>query len=277
MNPAKYADLHLHTIFSDGTYAPDELISASAGAGLSAIAITDHDTVEAVSPAMDSAKRIGFELLPGIELTVEYAGIEIHMLGYLLDYKCARLARRLKILKQNRIERVYKICARLKKMNLPLEPQAVFDIAGSGTVGRLHIARAMVKENLVKSIYDAFKVYIGDKCPAYVLGFRFSPQQAIELIREAGGIPVLAHPYLMNNDELIPKFAALGLMGLEAYYPEHSQGMVNHYRAIASKYNLLVTGGSDYHGDAKPNVKLGCLKVGYELVERLKAAKAELE
>lgn len=276
MNPAKYADLHLHTVFSDGTYTPPELVSASVKAGLSAIAITDHDTVEAITPAIEPAKKEGIELLPGIELTVEYEGIEIHMLGYLVDYKCATLGKRIKTLKHNRIERVYKICDKLKKMGVPLEPQAVFDIAGEGTVGRLHIARAMLKQNLVKSIYDAFKVYIGDKCPAYALGFRFSPQQAIELIRGAGGISVLAHPYLMNNDELVSKFAALGLMGLEVYYPEHTRSLVNHYLAIARKYNLLVTGGSDYHGDAKPNVKLGCLKVDYELVEKLKAAKAKL-
>lgn len=276
MNPVKYADLHLHTVFSDGTYTPAELVSAGVKAGLSAIAITDHDTVEAVAPGLKAAEKENLQLLPGIELSVEYQAIEIHMLGYLIDYKCSKLGKGIKTLKTNRIERVYKICDKLKKMGVPLEPQAVFDIAAKGTVGRLHIAWAMVKQNLVKSVYDAFKTYIGDKCPAYVLGFRFSPQQAIELIRDAGGIPVLAHPYLMNNDELISEFVTFGLMGLEAYYPEHTQSLVNRYRAIARKYNLLVTGGSDYHGDAKPNVKLGCLKVNYDLVEKLKAAKAKL-
>ncbi len=272
----RYADLHLHTVFSDGTFTPAELVKASVKAGLSAIAVTDHDTVEGVTPAIEAAEKEDIELLPGIELTVEYQAIEIHMLGYLIDYKCAKLGKRIEVLKHNRVERVYKICDKLKKMGACLDPQAVFDISGNGTVGRLHIARAMVKQNLVNSLYDAFKTYIGDKCPAYVLGFRFSPQEAIELIRDAGGIPVLAHPYLMNNDELIPKFAALGLMGLEVYYPEHTQRLISRYRAMARKHNLLVTGGSDYHGDAKRNVKLGCLKVDYELVKRLKAAKAKL-
>ncbi|MDI6606502.1 MAG: phosphatase, partial [Candidatus Omnitrophota bacterium] len=146
-------------------------------------------------------------------------------------------------------------------------------IAGGGTVGRLHIARAMVRENLVNSIYDAFKTYIGDKCPAYVLGFRLSPQEAIKIIKDAGGISVLAHPYIMNNDELISEFSGFGLRGVEVYYPEHTQGMINHYLDIAKKCNLLVTGGSDYHGEAKPNVKIGSIKVDYELVEKLKRAK----
>lgn len=269
----KFADLHLHTVFSDGTYTPQQLVSESAKSGLSVIAITDHDTVGGIPSAIEIAKKENIELLPGIELTIEYNGIEIHMLGYLIDYKSASLTEKLKTLKQNRIERIYKITDKLKNMGVTLEPEAVFAVAGEGTVGRLHIARAMVKEKLVNSIYGAFKTYIGDKCPAYVLGFRLSPQEAIKLIKDAGGIPVLAHPYLMNNDELISEFSGFGLMGLEVYYPEHTQGMVNHYLDIAKKCNLLVTGGSDCHGETKPNVKIGSVKVSYELAEKLKQAK----
>ncbi|MFH0762721.1 MAG: PHP domain-containing protein [Candidatus Omnitrophota bacterium] len=269
----KFADLHLHTNFSDGTYTPQELIAASLRAGLSAIAITDHDTVDGISLAEAAAEKENIELLPGIELTVEHNGIEIHLLGYLIDYKSAGLLEKLKTLKQIRIKRVYKITDKLKDMGLALDPESVFAIAGEGTVGRLHIARAMLKQKLVGSIYDAFKTYIGDKCPAYVLGFRLSPREAIQVIKDAGGIPVLAHPYLMKNDELISEFSGFGLMGLEVYYPEHSQGMVNHYLDIAKKYNLLATGGSDYHGEVKPGVRIGSAKVSYELVEKLKQAK----
>jgi 3',5'-nucleoside bisphosphate phosphatase len=269
----KFADLHLHTIFSDGTYTPQQLVAESARAGLSAIAITDHDTVDGIPSAAAAAEKENIELLPGIELTVEYKGIEIHILAYLIDYKSPRLLEKLKILKDNRIQRIYKITDKLKNMGVTLKPEAVFAIAGGGAVGRLHIARAMVKENLVNSIYDAFKIYIGDKCPAYVLGFKLSPQEAIKIIKDAGGISVLAHPYIMNNDELISEFSGFGLRGVEVYYPEHTQGMINRYLDIAKKCNLLVTGGSDYHGEAKPNVRIGSIKVDYELAEKLKRAK----
>jgi predicted metal-dependent phosphoesterase TrpH len=131
----------------------------------------------------------------------------------------------------------------------------------------------MVQEKIVSSVYEAFKNYLGDTCPAYVCGFRFTPRQAIELIKDVSGIPVLAHPYSMNRDDLIPEFIHYGLMGLEAYYPEHSQSMINFYLGIAKKYNLLVTGGSDFHGDAKPEVKIGAVKIPYELVNKLKQAR----
>ena len=131
-----------------------------------------------------------------------------------------------------------------------------------------------MKAGLVGSIAEAFRRYIGDKCPAYVCNFRFSPSEAIKLIRDVGGIPVLAHPYTLNRDELIPEFVDCGLMGLEVYYSEHTQGMINLYLALAKEYNLLVTGGSDCHGNAKPEVKIGSVKIPYELVEKLKEAKA---
>jgi predicted metal-dependent phosphoesterase TrpH len=272
----KFADLHLHTIFSDGTYSPSELVSESKKAGLSAVAIVDHDTVGAIAPAIGIAETENIELLSGIELSAEYDGLEIHILGYLIDYKNKDLLERLETLKKNRIDRVYKIVDKLKGIGIALDPRTVFDIAKQGTVGRLHIARALLSEGKVSSVFEAFKKYIGDKCPAYVLGFRLSPNEAIKLIKDAGGIPVLAHPYTLDNDDLILKFIDYGLMGLEVWYPEHSQSMTNFYLNLAKKHNLLVTGGSDYHGNAKPGIKIGSIKIPYELVERLKAAKGRL-
>lgn len=272
----KFADLHLHTIFSDSTYTPQELISESAKCALSAIAVVDHDSVEGIEPITEIAKTENIEVLPGIELTAEDGGLEIHILGYLIDYKNAPLIEKLETLRKNRIERIYKIVDKLKSMGITLKPNTVFDIAKQGTVGRLHIARALVKEGMVDSIFEAFKKYIGDKCPAYVLGFRFSPKEAIKLIKDAGGIPVLAHPYTLNNDGLIAEFIGYGLMGLEVYYPGHSQSMINFYLNLARSNNLLVTGGSDCHGNAKPEVMIGSIKIPYELVEKLKEAKQEL-
>ncbi len=270
----KFADLHLHTIFSDGTYTPQELISASVRCGLSAVAVVDHDTILGIEPAIKIAKTGNIEVLAGVELSAEYDSQEVHILGYLIDYKKEKLIDKLEFLKKNRIERIYKIVDKLKNMGVALEAESVFDIAREGTVGRLHVARAMVKAGLISSIAEAFRKYIGDKGPAYVCNFRFSPSEAIKLIKEAGGIPVLAHPYTLNNDELISKFVDCGLMGLEVYYSEHSQGMINLYLALAREYNLLVTGGSDCHGNAKPEAKIGSVKIPYELVEKLKEAKA---
>lgn len=272
----KFADLHLHTIFSDGTYSPFELVSESKKADLSAIAVVDHDTVGAISPAIEIAKTENIEVLAGIELSSEYNGLEIHILGYLIDYKNKHLIEKLETLKKNRIERIYKILDKLKGMGITLNPQGIFDIARQGTVGRLHVARAMVLEGKVSSIFEAFQRYIGDKCPAYVLGFKFSPQEAIKLIKDSGGIAVLAHPYTLHNDDLILEFIDYGLMGLEVYYPEHSQAMINFYLNLAKKHNLLVTGGSDCHGDAKPEIRIGSIKIPYELVERLKEAKTNM-
>ncbi|MBU1726329.1 MAG: PHP domain-containing protein [Candidatus Omnitrophica bacterium] len=272
----KFADLHLHTVFSDGTYTPSGLIKAASEAGLSAISVVDHDTVAGLEPCIEIGMPRGIEVLPGIELTSEYEGLEIHILGYLIDYRNNNLIKQLAILKETRIKRIYEIAAKLKELGVILKPQTVFDLAKEGTVGRLHVARAMLQEKLVGSIYEAFQKYIGDRSPAYVLGFRLSPLEAVKLIKNAGGIPVLAHPYSLRNDDLIPKFAEFGIMGLEIFYPEHSQGMINLYLDIAKKYELLVTGGSDCHGDAKPDVKIGSIKLPYELVESLKKAKERL-
>jgi len=269
----KFADLHLHTLFSDGTYTPEDLIQESLRSGLSAIAVVDHDTIDGVEPAIQVAKKNEVEVLPGIELSAEDDGLEIHILGYLIDYKRQDLKEKLVLLRKNRIERIYKIVDKLKNLGLTLKAEAVFDMAGEGTVGRLHVARAMVNAGLVSSTGEAFQKYIGDKSPAYVCNFRFSPQDAIKLIKDVGGIPVLAHPYVLNSDNLIPKFIDYGLMGLEVYYPEHSQGMVNFYLGLTKKYNLLVTGGSDCHGNAKPEARIGSIKIPYELVEKLKEAK----
>lgn len=268
----RFADLHLHTVFSDGAFTPAQLVSASSSCGLSAIAVVDHDTVDGVSPALAIAQEKDIEVIPGIELTAEYQGLEIHILGYLIDIKNAVLLEKLMALKKNRIERIYKMVDKLKAMKVALKPEMIFDLAKHGTVGRLHVARAMVKEGLVNSIAEAFRKYIGDNCEGYVLGFRLSPQEAIALIKQAGGIPVLGHPYTIRKDTLVLEIIGYGIMGLEVYYPEHSQAMVNYYLGMAQKYNLLVTGGSDFHGDAKPNVKLGSIKILYELVEKLKNA-----
>lgn len=266
----KFADLHVHTFFSDGTSSVPDLLNASKRAGLSCIAITDHDTIAAVPLAEKASAEFDLEIIPGIELSTEYNGLEVHILGYFIDYKNNYLIKRLNSLRDARIERIYKITAKLNELGVKLNPETVFGIAKNGTVGRLHIARAMVKEGIVGSTGEAFAKYIGDNCPAYVCGFRFTPQEAINLIADSHGLSVLAHPYLLKNDDLIAEFAKYGIKGLEVYYPEHTQSMNNFYLEKAKKFNLLVTGGSDFHGSAKPDVKMGMVKLPYKFVELLK-------
>lgn len=272
----EFADLHLHSLFSDSTYTPEELILEVAKHDLSAISLVDHDTVDGIEPTLEAAKSKDIEVLPGVELTAEEEGREIHILGYLIDYKNKALIEKLDYLRKNRVERVYKILDKLKDMNIRLEPETVFEIAKQGTVGRLHVARAMLKEGWVVSTAEAFQRYIGDRCHAGVLGFKFSTLEAIKLIKDVGGIPVLAHPYTINKDELILQLIDYGLMGIEVYYPAHTQSMINFYLGWAKKFDLLITGGSDCHGDAKPEGKIGSVKIPYALVERLKTAKEKL-
>lgn len=269
----KFADLHLHTNYSDGTYTPGELVKKALDAGLSCISLTDHDTVSGIPEIISLSENTGLEIMPGIEISSEYNSKEVHVLGYLIDHTSSSLLHKLEALKENRIERIHRIIKKLNSLGIDLKAQNVFDISGGGIPGRLHVARALEYHGFVSSIHEAFNKYIGDNGPAYVLGFRFSPQEAIKFIRDNGGIPVLAHPYILDDEGLIVDFIKLGIMGLEVYYPEHSQGEINFFLNLAKDYNLLVTGGSDCHGKAKPQVRIGSMKIPYSLVEKLKEAK----
>ena len=273
----KFADLHIHTKFSDGTYSPEELINQAARVGLDSIAITDHDTLDGVARTTEAAREKNIEVISAIELTAQYNGLEVHILGYFIDYSSSTLIKKLAVLKEVRRERIYKMVDKLKKMNIDIEAEQVFKISGSGTVGRLHLARALLEAGYVDSIYRAFHKYIGDQSPAYICGFRFNPLEAIKLIRDYGGIAVLAHPLSLKRDDLIPLFVEYGMRGLEVYYPEYAKTMTDYYSSLADKYKLLITGGSDFHGDAKPEVKLGSIKLPYALVEKLKEEKSKLK
>lgn len=272
----RFADLHLHTIFSDGTYTPQELIYQVSNVGIEAIAVADHDTVEGIIPTLETAKKKNIEMIPAIELSAEYDGLEVHILGYFIEYKHAELIKKLDFLKENRRERMFKMVDKLKKMEVDIDIEEVFNLAQGAPLGRLHLARALLKKGYVNSIFDAFKKYIGEQAPAYICGFHFSPYEAIKLIRDSRGIAVLAHPYSIKRDDLIPLFVDYGMRGLEVYYPEHTKAMTNYYKNLADKYNLLITGGSDCHGNAKPEVHLGSIKIPYLLVEKLKEEKAKL-
>jgi len=269
----KFADLHLHTLFSDGTYTPRELIDLASTLDIAAVAVTDHDTVEGIVPTIEAAKDKDIEVIPAIELTAEHQGLEIHILGYFIEYGNKTLIKELAVLKENRLERLSKMLNKLKEMNVNIKAEQVLKISGAGTVGRLHLARTLVTEGFANSIYEAFGKYIGEHSPAYVCGFRFNPAEAIKLIRDYGGIAILAHPYILKKDDLISLFVEQGLRGLEVYYPEHSKAMTRHYKDLADRYGLLVTGGSDCHGSAKAEAQLGSIKLPMEFVEKLRQEK----
>lgn len=273
---SKFADLHVHSHYSDGTFSPQHIVHEAVKKGLACISITDHDSTQAIDDAVKAAGE-ELEILPGIELTAEANGREIHILGYLLDYKNAAFLKMLEQMRQVRVKRIYAICEKLKKEGIELEPQEVFRLATHGSVGRLHVARALAEKGDVFSISDAFHRYIGDKGPAYVGKFKMTPREAIDWILKVKGIPVLAHPYILGDNALIPDFVKDGIMGIEAFYTEHSSRQTQEYIRIAGEYNLLVTGGSDCHGVAKEESHLGKVKLPYEYVEKLKEAQCRLK
>jgi len=267
----KYADLHVHTFYSDSTFSPQEVVSYAKAKNLSAIAICDHDTVDGIEPCMAIGDEAGIEIIPGIEMSVEKIDAEIHLLGYFIDWKQDWLRKKLKIIQDSRVERIHLIMEKLKSLGISVDVEEVFKIAvNKGSVGRLHVAKAMLNSRVVKNLREAFDKYIGFSKPCYVPYTKLLPGEAVEFILKAGGVPVIAHPRLMGNDEYIDEFIHYGLRGLEVYHTDHKPHISRHYEAIAKEKGLIMTGGSDCHGMGKGRVLLGSVRVPYDLVEKLK-------
>lgn len=266
----KYADLHVHTFYSDSTFSPEEVISCAKDKALAAIAICDHDSIDGIEPCRRLGVDAGVEVIPGIELTVEKSDAEIHILGYFIDWKKEWFQKKLKELQDFRIDRIHRMVEKLHGVGVEVEARDVFDLAGRGSVGRLHLAQAMLKDGLIKNIREAFAKYIGYAKPCYISSIRFSPKEAIEILLQAGGVPVLAHPAIMNKDEYIPELIGYGLKGIEVYHTDHRPAVVKRYEKLAEEYGLLLTGGSDCHGMGKGRVLLGTVRVPYTIVEKLK-------
>lgn len=283
-------DLHIHSTASDGTYTPSEIISLAQKLNLKAISITDHDTIEGSIEAARISPSPSLKLLSGVEISASPPPLfscsgTIHILGYLVNHNDKRLNNLLFSLQEARKNRNPKIIQRLKDLGIELSLDEVRNEIGKGQLGRPHIASVMEKKGFVKSIDEAFKKYLGQGMPAYVEKYRIESSKAIKIILDAGGVPVLAHPVLIqltNNDlleSMIENLVSMGLMGVEVYYPEHSDIQVASLLEIAKKLNLLVTGGSDFHGLLKPNVKMGSgrgnLNIPYELYEKLMDARGK--
>lgn len=270
----KYADLHVHTIFSDGTFTPEGVVRLAKEKGLSCISICDHDSVDGIDPAIEEGKRVGIEVIPGVELTVIKDKKEIHVLGYFVSWKETWFARILKRVQRERIARIKKMIRKLKRLNVIVKYKKVMEIAGGkGSLGRLHLAQALMASGAVSSIQMAFDKYIGDLKPCYVEDIGFSAREAVKIISKAKGIPVLAHPATIRDDALVQKLIGYGIRGIEVFHSDHASSKSKKYELMAKDYGLLVTGGSDCHGLAKRKILMGCVKIPYVLVEELKKSR----
>lgn len=261
-------DLHLHTKASDGTFSPSEVIERALDLGLSAISITDHDTVEGIGEAI-SASKGRILVIPGVEISAELDGREYHILGYFIEWDQGWLREALMASARNRISRAEEMVRKLRGLGIGVDMDDVVAISGKGTITRLHIAIAMKEKGYVRTTEEAFDKYIGEGKPAYVERIRTSPQEAISMIRRANGIPVLAHPGLLKKDEMIPILIRSGLEGIEAYHSRHSTPTVEHYIALAKRFGLLVTGGSDCHGMVEGGPLIGTVDIPEAILDPL--------
>ena len=272
----KFADLHLHTNFSDGTFTPEELVLQAQKHGLACIALTDHDTVEGCAATAKACATAGIEFIPGTELTAEHNDTELHLLGYFLDTQNNKLLTEIAKFQTVRQNRIHEMVARINGLGVPLEAGSVFALANCKSPGRPHVARAMVKARLVKNLDEAFERFLKKGRTAWVPKSKISALEAIELIHQAGGLAVMAHPGLNRTDDIIPALVEAGMDGIECFHTKHSTQMSERYLEIADKFHLLVTGGSDCHGFSKNKPLIGTVKLPYEHVEKMKAKVAEV-
>ncbi len=273
-------DLHTHTTASDGSSSPEELVRLASSLGLSAVAITDHDNVSGIEEAMQAGDKYGVEIVPGIEISVDFNSGTMHMLGYYIDYRDSTLLEKLAFLQSERDTRNTRIVKKLNELGMKITYDEVKSIA-DGQVGRPHFAQILQRKGFVKDFNEAFDRFLGKGKPAYAEKGRFNTEDAIGLILNTGGIPVLAHPpYLyisdyMNLKKTISGLKSLGLMGIETYYSTHTQKQTENLVKISNELDLLITGGSDFHGEIKPEIVIGSgidnnLNIGYTFLERMK-------
>jgi len=265
-----FADLHLHTNFSDGTYTPEELAAHGKRVGLAAMALTDHDTVEGCERMAAACAGLEIEFIPGTELTAEVDGTELHLLGYFLDTKNPKLLAETGKFQTVRQNRIREMVARLNEHGIPLRAETVFEIANCRSPGRPHVGRALIREKFCKSMDEAFERFLKKCKPAWVPKFKISALDAIELIHGAGGLAVMAHPGLNRTDSIIPGLVEAGMDGIECFHSKHPPKTSEHYLQLAAKHNLLVTGGSDCHGLSKGKPLIGSVKLAEKYFVALK-------
>lgn len=274
-------DLHLHTTHSDGSFSTGEVMAFAKQAGLKALAITDHDIIDGIPEATAIGKELEIEVVPGVEISSRLGESELHILGYFLNWTDPLLAQRLSTLRDSRHLRNPKIVQRLNELGIPITYEEVRALAGTESVGRPHIARLLMEKKFVTSAKEAFDRYLANGRPAFVDRELPEPAEAVRWIREAGGVPVLAHPTWVRTSAeglrvLVRELKAAGLGGIEVHYSTHTPSQTTEYLDLAKQCDLLVTGGSDFHGVTKPDIEVGIgrgqLKVSEKLLDPLRKA-----
>ena len=274
-------DLHLHTTHSDGSFSTRDVMAFAKQAGLTALAITDHDIVEGIAEATAIGAELGIEVVPGVEISSRLGESELHILGYFLNWTDPLLAQRLSTLRDSRHTRNPKIVQRLNELGIPMTYEEVRALAGTESVGRPHIARLLMEKKFVTSAKEAFDRYLANGRPAFVDRELPEPAEAVRWIREAGGVPVLAHPTWVRTSAdglrtLVRELKVAGLGGIEVHYSTHTPSQTTEYLELAKQCDLLVTGGSDFHGVTKPDIEVGIgrgqLKVSEKLLDPLRKA-----
>ena len=266
------ADLHIHSTASDGRYSPAEIVRMAVSAGLTIIALSDHDTVDGLIPAIEAAREFPqLIVIPAVELSTDTSNGEVHVLGYFIDYTNQEFKTSLERMRNSRVMRAEKMVAKLKELGCNIEWERIKQIAGSGALGRAHIAQALLEKGHIASFKEAFSKYIGHGCPAYVGREKLTPAEAVQSILKADGLPVLAHPFTSTAPETVTReLKTVGLVGLEVYYAGYLPAEINILLNLAQKYDLIPTGGTDYHGiDDASDITIGGTDVPMHFVEKL--------
>jgi len=271
-------DLHIHSTFSDGTASPATIAALAAKSGLTTISLTDHDTMAGTEEIVDAGSRIGIEVIPGLELSVVHGGKPLHILGYWMDENDERLLAGLADIQRARKERNKKIVEKLVGLGIPVTMDQLEKLSGHGQAGRPHLARMLMSQGVVKTMNQAFQLYLRKGSCAYVARYEFKAETAIGLIKKAGGLAVLAHPVQFDSSlstipKLLEQLVPMGLDGVESYYPTQSASFRKKLRKITDQYDLLHTGGSDYHGEIRPGTSLGIglnNGIGENIIRRMK-------
>ncbi len=240
-------DLHSHTNYSDGFHSPEELVHKAKDAGIDILSITDHDSVNAIEEATKIGEKLGVEIIPGVEISSDLRGAEVHILGYFIDIENKELARYLTFFREERILRAARIIEKLNNLGFEITLDDVLKIARNSAVGRPHIAQAMLEKEIVNTYFEAFNKYIKNGGPAYERKVHLSPQSAFKIISDAGGLSFIAHPAHMPEG-MIKELIDAGADGIEVIHPSHSRELTRFYRGIVNEYFLLESGGSDFHG-----------------------------
>jgi len=266
----------VHTTASDGQFSPADVVCKALEIGLAVLAITDHDTTDGIAEALQAARGTGLEVIPGVEISTDIPGSEVHVLGYYIAYEDPGLISQLALFRDSRLRRAQEMVGKLHAMGLTLDWERVQQIAGGAIIGRPHVAQAMLEMGYVSCVNEAFDLYIGRNGPAYVERYKMLPGEAVQIILAANGLPVLAHPLSVSH--VVPGLVERGLVGLEAYYTGYTPDETRFLLNLAAKYDLLVTGGSDFHGEiVQPASKLGGVMVPPEVATRLRARHLDLQ